>query len=473
MRLTRLQLQNFKACRQVDLQLAPLTVLIGANNAGKSSILHSIALQAQSAPGGGVQSVGTLVDLGPTVDALVHRESRDTPPMAAEIRLNWADIDGQPPIAGFAMQIGARGEVSSGLRVELDLAAGGRASLQTDRGEVAVTIEESGQTTAERVPANSSLWASLAPARADQSRGVQVALQQAGPYFQQFAVEALRRFRYVGANRHVESSVFPLGTRAAANPRTAQELVDTLAYNDELLSRVSERCQAIFGYSVDKDLIENRQITIVAIGPGVRRNVVNLGTGFIQTVWLLTLLELALAQPPSEAWSITPLVGIEEPELHIHPGLQPGIARLLGAFVRAGLDLICTTQSEHLLLALLSLVLEGELTADQIVVYYLRDGEAARLVVDEQGRIEGGLRGFFEANEEQLRRHIELLKYDSDDRPWVSAAAAAPEGCLLVTGDKRLLRQLRKTDLPEEHGFVPCFVTDALPVLQEDRSTER
>jgi predicted ATPase len=345
MRLTRLHLRNFKACQAVDLEMAPLTVLIGANNAGKSSILHAIALLAQSDISGQPQPAGALVDLGASLDALVHRDGRAAPIGPAEIRLVWAESADQPAEVDFALQFGAT------------------------RRQVEVGEEE-----------------------------------------RTLVSDALRRFRYVGANRHVERSVFPLGAQSVANPRTAQELVDTLAYNDELLDRVSERCQTIFGYGVDKDLIENRQITIVAKGRSLRRNVVNLGTGFIQTVWLLTQLELALAQPPAEPWSITPLVGIEEPELHIHPGRQPDIARLLAAFVGSGLDLVCTTQSEHLLLALLSLVLEGELTAGQIVVYYLREGEAERLVVDEQGRIEGGLRGFFEANEEQLRRHIELLK---------------------------------------------------------------
>jgi predicted ATPase len=334
MRLTRLQLQNFKACRSVDLELAPLTVLIGANNAGKSSVLHAIALLAQSG-----QPIGSLVDLGRSLEALVHRAGgAATDP--ANVRLTWEGSGREPTLA-----------------------------------ERHITI------TGSSVPSVEPL-----------------------------ADEALSRFRYIGANRHVESSIFNLGTQPVANPRTAQELVDTLAYNDELLQRVSERCQAIFGYGVDRDLIPNRQITIVATDQGVRRNVVNLGTGFIQTVWLLTQLELALARPLGGGPSITPLVGIEEPELHIHPGRQPDIAQLLGAFVDAGVDLICTTQSEHLLLALLSLVLEGELTADQIVVYYLREGAAERLTVDEQGRIEGGLRGFFEANEEQLRRHIELLR---------------------------------------------------------------
>ena len=55
--------------------------------------------------------------------------------------------------------------------------------------------------------------------------------------------------------------------------------------------------------------------------------------------------------------------------------------------------------------------------------------------------------------------------YDGDDVAWVSAAAAAPAGCLLVTGDRRLLVQLGKTGLPEQHAFAACFVTDALELL--------
>jgi predicted nucleic acid-binding protein len=56
-------------------------------------------------------------------------------------------------------------------------------------------------------------------------------------------------------------------------------------------------------------------------------------------------------------------------------------------------------------------------------------------------------------------------RYDQDDAAWVSAAAAAPAGCLLVTGDRRLLAQLERTPLLEQHGFTACFVTDALALL--------
>ena len=47
--ITKWGLKNFKSIREVDLDLAPLTVITGVNSSGKSSLLHSMAMMAQSA----------------------------------------------------------------------------------------------------------------------------------------------------------------------------------------------------------------------------------------------------------------------------------------------------------------------------------------------------------------------------------------------------------------------------------------
>ena len=46
--LTRLRFQNFKSWRKVDLPLAPLTALFGANSSGKSSVLQFLLLLKQT-----------------------------------------------------------------------------------------------------------------------------------------------------------------------------------------------------------------------------------------------------------------------------------------------------------------------------------------------------------------------------------------------------------------------------------------
>ena len=46
--ITRFQVQNYKALRDVTLELTPLHVLIGPNDSGKTSILEAIAALCRS-----------------------------------------------------------------------------------------------------------------------------------------------------------------------------------------------------------------------------------------------------------------------------------------------------------------------------------------------------------------------------------------------------------------------------------------
>ena len=68
MRLKRIVLTRFKAFKQAEIELAPLTVLIGHNNAGKSTVLHALAMLGQTveAPTTGEQLMtsGARLDLG-------------------------------------------------------------------------------------------------------------------------------------------------------------------------------------------------------------------------------------------------------------------------------------------------------------------------------------------------------------------------------------------------------------------------
>src|ERR1700735_3729035 len=89
--LTRLRFQNFKSWRKVDLPLAPLTALFGANSSGKSSLLQFLLLLKQTKDSadrslaldfGGPES---SVDLGSFRDAVYfHNEE-----IAISWKLSW------------------------------------------------------------------------------------------------------------------------------------------------------------------------------------------------------------------------------------------------------------------------------------------------------------------------------------------------------------------------------------------------
>ncbi len=75
--IDRIQLTNFKAFRNLDLGLGPLTLLSGVNAAGKSTVMQALALLRQSfdagmlgANGGEFLLNGDLIDLGVGRDVL-------------------------------------------------------------------------------------------------------------------------------------------------------------------------------------------------------------------------------------------------------------------------------------------------------------------------------------------------------------------------------------------------------------------
>lgn len=139
-------------------------------------------------------------------------------------------------------------------------------------------------------------------------------------------------------------------------------------------------------------------------------NAVNLGAGLVQLAWILTHLDMAIADALAFiTYHPIPFVGVEEPELHIHPAQQPDVAKIFANYVMADRQVITTTQSEHFLMACLQLVLDGTLKPEDLAVYYIDAGTAQRLAVDEQGRLAGGLKGFFEADEKELLSRLEHL----------------------------------------------------------------
>lgn len=433
MRLSRITLRDFKAFSHAEIQVAPITVLIGPNNAGKSTVLQALALLAQSAASsGGPLSAGHIVDLGLNPNALARSDGSG----CWEVGLSWdftpeetdndrvarltflaragVPADVQPPNAIFETLVSLLLDVGDrrALRLEVPLTLPEPARVWFGRDELlpdTCRLESHGPYAASAIDTATIDPAEAIAAHDNGQSGplVHFATKTAGSILEQRLVNALAAYRFVGPGRHVESSVLPLAPGPQGGLRTAADVANMLAYDRRLAARVSDRCMGLFGFGVAADLVPDRQVRIVATKPGSGEvDLVNQGSGFIQLLWVLLHLELA---GPGATWPAVPVVGIDEPELHLHPSIQLSVARVLSDFVKEGLQVLCTTQSEHFLMAVLDLVLEGVLSPADVAVYYVDAGTVDRLEVDAQGRLSGGLRGFFEANEDQLKRRIDLL----------------------------------------------------------------
>jgi predicted ATPase len=99
-KLKKWRIRNFKSIKSAEVELAPLTVLVGANSAGKSSLLQSILLMAQNASQdsevvtlgsrGGIFFNGQLVELG-SINECLHR-SHLTPNQWKELDMSRGQI---------------------------------------------------------------------------------------------------------------------------------------------------------------------------------------------------------------------------------------------------------------------------------------------------------------------------------------------------------------------------------------------
>lgn len=99
------------------------------------------------------------------------------------------------------------------------------------------------------------------------------------------------------------------------------------------------------------------------------------------------------------------LILIEQPEIHLHPGLQSQMGDLLIDIAKSHKKLIIETHSEHLLLRIQRRITEGSLNNDDVAIYfftYTNEGTTIeRIRIDDLGRFENWPPGFFEEDVEE------------------------------------------------------------------------
>ena len=107
---------------------------------------------------------------------------------------------------------------------------------------------------------------------------------------------------------------------------------------------------------------------------------------------------------------------IEEPEIHLHPRAQAEVASVLVDEAQTdNKQIIMATHSEHILGRLLTLVAEKKLSKEELVIYAFEKDDlgvctANEIEVTDDGRVKGGLRGFFETELEELDRYMKALQ---------------------------------------------------------------
>lgn len=422
--LTEINLVNFKCFRELNLRPKLITILIGVNGSGKSSCVQPLTLLKQSLGSSRLNTRGKYIQLGEYPDIAYRREGR----RRVKIGIASDTIILEPPDKfpfdnNLRYSFGVDLLEGNVVRQDCEITSPLKLASRYSDGKSSVTPPtlrllnrvyafnasgKIGQPIIKTSPGGEAI-----PGVAADPDATRTSQQSINKLLGVFS-DTISSIFLIPAIRGFDTDWYALGDTAlvdlAQNDRLdnrAQQLATTLAYKMELEDILSEWFTKITDIDVRIKLVEPKRVQLYA---GVRKqafNIVNEGFGSNQLVFALA----QLAVSPSYS-----TICYEEPEIHLHPGAQSKLANILVEVAKQeNKQLMITTHSEHILYDFLANVAEGKLSPDELSIWYFdkKNGEVEQpqeLPVDEKGRVEGGLRGFFEVELEQLERYFKALK---------------------------------------------------------------
>lgn len=372
--IAEIRLENFKRFRRLTLNTANLTVLTGANGAGKTSVLHSLLLARQMArrPERShveLNGVDTL-ELG-EAEEVIHREASDE--LAA---IEVLDTGGKRWRWSF------------------------------------------------RSPGNRR---ALNAAVVDNSAGYQGAIDRPPPWFAYLCAERLgpRDVLRASADDLAELGVGPRGefvaqvladlgrsrvsTGRLAADSTGTTLSDLLHQTERWMGKIVRPTQ------IDAQWFPETSVTRLRFKtPGIRTEWTRApNTGFGVSYALPVIVAALRAE-------VGGLLLVENPEAHLHPAGQSAIGGFLAQVAADGVQVFIETHSDHVLNGIRVSVAEGTATLrkEQTVINFFQGGNDVRAAVQEMelrqtGQLSDWPVGFFDQTQIDLAALAARRRRDS------------------------------------------------------------
>lgn len=386
-------------------RVAPLALLFGPNNAGKSTLLRALAMLAASvgAPTSAALDLSSEAARGASFHDL---RSRIDSLNEVAFSLGWAEGRGQTELATFRFM-----EEADGSHVLRDLSIRGGPDQPV---HLRISVDVPGDY--ELVRDGSVVWSGPVP-----FSGIRPEPSQAVPEGDRAALQRLAgRLDELGASvswlaavratvprrRAVAHREPPRGADGAwLQDRLAR---DALRSQRALIDAVSAELEAMFGCALHVDLDE-RDALLRGTPAGVqwRLPLADLGEGITQVLPVVTLCCMAERGELGDR----PILCIEQPEMHLHADAERALAAFLSRVARStpAPRLVLETHSEILLAALLLEVAEGRLRPDHLALHWISRESAATegivwdVRVDARGNAEGWPAGAFDQRSELAR----------------------------------------------------------------------
>jgi len=436
--LTHLHIKNFKAWKDTGpIRLAPLTVLFGANSAGKSSLGHLLLALQQTARSTDrkralhLGDASSPIDLGTFTDCLYGHDLSQ--PLSFELGWNLPKVlDVRDPL-----QAGARYQ---GNHMQLDVTMVASKSTQPEvhalryllssgsTGVIDVALERDEKRKLNLTSAHYGFkmadgrkWPLEEPEKFYRFSDTSLARYKNAGFLADFALATegmLERISYLGPLRNHPQRIYQWSgdTPASVGQMGEFAVAVILAAQEEgrhLYRKAGHHrkpfAEFIAAWLKDLGVIDGFEVRPVAIGrkeyevllrthpkaPEVK--ITDVGFGISQV--LPALVQAFYCPPHSTVW-------MEQPEIHLHPQVQAELADVFISATQAcengkprGVQMIIESHSEHFLNRLQRRVAEGMINPEDVAVYFCRrsgaGAELEPLRLNMYGEIENWPEHFF------------------------------------------------------------------------------
>lgn len=355
MAITKIKLENFKCFSDVGLEIGNLTLLVGLNSVGKSSVIQSVLLPLQSVHHTEIEINGNLINLGGYQDILNIRAPDDSVRVSIE-------MDGQLSVWGYP-----EGYITDGQQADiLPLLSGATHNLHSIKNKFQYI-------SAER-------W---------------------GP---RDNVPVLHRHRdgWLGKNgEHVIDYLFSLtnsnvageyNSLPADDPRIHPNVRSTtiLASIEAWLGEISP------GVSFDVNVYKEANIGWSLFGydgDSQKYRSSNVGFGISYSLGIISAI---VGAKPGD------ILILENPEAHIHPRGQSQLGKLLALATEAGIQLLVETHSEHIINGARVAIRKHNVKHENVLIYFFNKGvdnsspEVTKIKPDKRASLSTWPIGFFD-----------------------------------------------------------------------------